>query len=984
MDVKKKFYRGVLVSILSVFPLSVVLASGKAGESDKVAKELKEASPAPPSPGGGRRIAVLRQKHGVRGTSASSPQSQTNKGIDVLAALAAKGYGQNIQTLERISEEAIEAISAPSVMSRSSAGPAERSPLPEGSVLELPPAQSLTAAFPRRPPPRQLLHAQSSPSLLSEGRRGSVPLTRESAKPPSTTPSPKQRNFSLKRDDSATHLLEERARAAAVPVSPFVPSFITEDNVGQLKQMKGFAKMPGCPDQPLLHWACAIANLAAAQDRLAQGDSINAVDDPEVMKIPLHYAVAGLSEATEPVHKTQFLDLIKYLLVERDDCQANACDAKNVTPLHQLVLWDGGTLGDGAVMEQEKQDKLLVTMGWFMNRGAKIDGEDDDGRTPLKIAITIGNWAAVKALVALGAKTSFLLSHVVGRADTIDLLKSLGLDPNGPDEEGKTLLYYAAKDEHIAAFKALLKVDTNPFVRVNGVPPLFYLGGWRDVAEAVRIIYGSLSNISNDILARVKIEISEPEVEPGNNLRNGTTLVHLATHLGDAELLEYILSRAPSLRNRTDSLGRTSLHCFVSSRNPDASDGPLWNCFKGARKDIPDAEGRTPLHTAAYKEDTTAITLLLGRGANIEARDKYGRTPFLLAATTAGIFSAKKMHQNPALIMLYACRANIFAVDAEGNSALHYTVQAGCGAACKRLVEWGLSPRAQNKAGQTPLTLVQDGGDLGSILAEYDKPDAREQWLVVQKEHFEKMLDRLSLYDEDKIMTFQTAIDSSGETLLSHAIRTRTLEQVTFLTNELGVEIFPDATDCFGTPLLHLALGTNDAEQKIKHLHRCGASLTKQDATGNTILHRIMAEHTIKQGLNIYNYIGEEVQKFSEQRRSTFLNAQNENGETALCLGVKRGSPYRVHLLEATEADPNTADSEGNTPLHYACERSPECALRLLHIPGIQAARRNHQGETPFKIAKKKGEAFHGVRMKLIDRGAHKEEPAASMGLMSP
>ena len=78
---------------------------------------------------------------------------------------------------------------------------------------------------------------------------------------------------------------------------------------------------------------------------------------------------------------------------------------------------------------------------------------------------------------------------------------------------------------------------------------------------------------------------------------------------------------------------------------------------------------QTPLHNAAASGNAQAIAILVAAGANIEARDEYGRTALHLACTYP---------PGPAIVdALLVAGASINAQDSDGSTPLHDAVRAG-------------------------------------------------------------------------------------------------------------------------------------------------------------------------------------------------------------------------------------------------------------------------------------------------------------------
>merc|ERR1719383_1151239 len=108
-------------------------------------------------------------------------------------------------------------------------------------------------------------------------------------------------------------------------------------------------------------------------------------------------------------------------------------------------------------------------------------------------------------------------------------------------------------------------------------------------------------------------------------------------------------------------------------------------------------ESSLTLHEAAKNGDLKAVQEFLCRKRPLDAQDHKGITPLGYAIGANRIAVVKLLLDN---------RANPFAVDASGNSGLHYAAGYGRKELLEYLIKTGTSVTQTNSQGQTPLSVA--------------------------------------------------------------------------------------------------------------------------------------------------------------------------------------------------------------------------------------------------------------------------------------
>ena len=179
---------------------------------------------------------------------------------------------------------------------------------------------------------------------------------------------------------------------------------------------------------------------------------------------------------------------------------------------------------------------------------------------------------------------------------------------------------------------------------------------------------------------------------------------------GDAQLAKEMVVKSgekngeePPLPVRVLSDGDTPLHSAASNGEVSEVKALL---AKGAEVDAKTKYGSTPLHLAAWKGHLDVVKELLAKGAEVNAKNKYGETPLYKAAENGHLDVVKE---------LLAKGAEVNAKNKYGETPLDLAIDNGHWDVVKELLAKGAEVNAKNKYGETPLYKAAENGHLDVV-----------------------------------------------------------------------------------------------------------------------------------------------------------------------------------------------------------------------------------------------------------------------------
>ncbi|XP_073186112.1 uncharacterized protein [Lepidochelys kempii] len=605
---------------------------------------------------------------------------------------------------------------------------------------------------------------------------------------------------------------------------------------------------------------------------------VNLSDQTKNGRNALHVAAAHSKE-----------EIIRLLLAGKADPNVPG-GPKEQLPLHYAALRPTGAVG---VMQ------MLLKAS---HKDARLS-QDQDGRSPLFLAVEAGKLGVCKELLSTHAEAQLsarekrygdTVLHASCRKRDVEVAKILveyGAGVDCQNDEGQTPLHVAAWEGDEALLKFFHHCKANPNVADKMDRSPLHIAAERGHTNVVELL---TEKFHSNVLARTK---------------DGSTLMHVASEHGHPDTALAFLKKGVLL-HMPDKNGAVCLHAAAKRGHAAVVKALLQ---RGAEVDARTKENYTALHIAAQHCKPLVVQTLLGFGARVQLKGgKAQETPLHIAAC---IHEGEKVAE-----MLLKSGADVNVEQENGETAMHIAARHGNLRMIKALIEEGGELTSQSKAGECPLHIAVQHSHLPVV-------EEILNYLATEKSHAEASA---CVNQENK---------NDWSPLLVAAERGHTAIVKILLQHHARVDVF----DEHGKAALHLA-AENGHDQIADVLLWHKAFVNAKTKLGLTPLH-LSAQ-------NGYNHLV----KLLVETHLASIDAMTLTKRTPLHLAALTGQLDVCTSLLSMSADVNATDMQGQTPLHLAAENDHSEVVQffLKHKPELVTSA-NVEGSTCAHIAASKG-----------------------------
>jgi ankyrin repeat protein len=271
----------------------------------------------------------------------------------------------------------------------------------------------------------------------------------------------------------------------------------------------------------------------------------------------------------------------------------------------------------------------------LLRRGAKPNLKNSNGATAILRAVEEGSVDVVRVMIdpqwevnlfSLDEDNRTLMHGAAeyGQTEILQILHEKGLQVNARDSIGMTPFHVACKCGRLDTAHYLLEIGADSSINdTHGRTPFI-----------VAYQYGQ-----DELMELCKNEGTNRVADAQQNLRLDDLPVWSLVVQQRMELLTKAISRGAALDVKEPGTKKSPLHCAVLENGNDSkADASRLNILRELlivgkmSPNDPDKYGQTALHIACLGGFGEAAVILLGHNAKLEAVDRFGRTPLMIAS----------------------------------------------------------------------------------------------------------------------------------------------------------------------------------------------------------------------------------------------------------------------------------------------------------------------------------------------------------------
>ena len=550
-----------------------------------------------------------------------------------------------------------------------------------------------------------------------------------------------------------------------------------------------------------------------------------------------------------------------------------------------------------------------------LNQFKKDESLTEDENTLIQ-AVFSNDFAAVEAVLNKGVTPNIIYTVKLDNGSSYKTTL-LHIAIAGNDREIlKKLLSYDNVSINQLGFSSITKHNKSEYVEISPLAYAVFLNR-RHVVESLlekgadANIYGkgSYSAVFYSQDEKILKLLRKHNADFNLLVDNNTRPLFEAVKSNNSQLVKMLLDNGADI-NKKDGSKNTVLYTAISSGYYELA---RFLIDKGAKIDEPSGKDKvTPLMATLSRQDhdTGFLRYLIFKGAKVDSKDAFNRTPVFYASKYDGADGANVAEESIAILV--ENKANLNAQDSNGNTILHlkptyyYKIYA----------KYNVNLNIQNNEGNTPLHMAAMQDNVSSILTgspnrAIKNKQGKTAADIAKEKKYKNTEELLKLTDAESLLMLGAVLGDNN--LVEKALKTKI---------DVNKEILGQL------PVYYAAKGGNAdvfislilAGAKLDRLPTLvydvvGSFTSSKDQTSRVELSKIFIDKEVSLHWDRY---GDFLHILT--REQSEKNMGQGYIRTVLAYAISKG------------ADPNKLDSKGEAPIHIAAKGQYESYDLILEL----------------------------------------------------